>query len=191
MKKRLFILLYSIYLFFLLGLLLHTSSHPQVFNKYTIKYAIMLVILLIGSFPFLWLVYFTFQTNIVRIKRKKIILKPWCKILIYFLFLTIIITPVELALRNKYKNYESENYLYTIDNFDPFLQSKIAKHENLTINLLGFRGEEISVKKPYGAYRIFVLGGSTVLNREVEFEKNWFGCLKKSFALAFQIEKSK
>ena len=189
MKKRLFILLYSIYLFFLLGLILHTSAHPQVFNKYTIKYLVMLIVLSIGFFPFLWFAYFTFQTGVIRIQKKKIIIKPWQKLLIYFLLLTIITTPVEFVLRNKYKNYESENYLYTIDNFDPFLQSKVAKHENLTINSLGFRGEEIPVKKTFGTYRIFVLGGSTVLNREVEFENNLVRLLEKKLRVRYPNRK--
>jgi hypothetical protein len=49
----------------------------------------------------------------------------------------------------------------------------------LHINSLGFRGEEIKTKKQPGTYRIVVLGGSTVLNREVPFESNAVRLLEK------------
>jgi lysophospholipase L1-like esterase len=97
--------------------------------------------------------------------------------------------PIEIFLRNKYRNYESNTYRYTIDNFNPFLQSQIAQQENLTVNSLGFRGEEISAIKPKGTYRIAVLGGSTVLNREVPFEQNAVRLLEKKLRKQFPNRK--
>jgi len=42
----------------------------------------------------------------------------------------------------------------------------------LHVNSLGFRGEEIQQTKPKNTFRLAVLGGSTVLNQEVSYEKN-------------------
>ena len=92
--------------------------------------------------------------------------------IIVVLILLVFIGLVEVFLRYKYRNYESTSYYYTIDNFHPFLQSKLSATEPLHINQFGFRAEEIQMKKPKDVYRIFVLGGSTVLNREVVYKKN-------------------
>lgn len=88
------------------------------------------------------------------------------------LMLLMLIGVTEIYLRYKYRNYESTSYNYTVDNFHPFLQSKLSAHEPLHINQFGFRYDDIQMRKPEGVYRVFVLGGSTVLNREVKYKKN-------------------
>jgi len=178
-KKFLFILSYSLYLAFLLGLILHTSAHPQIFHKYTIKYAIVLIALIVGFVPFLWGARFLNVKTTLKFNKKKIILSPRVKIVACVLIVLLIFAVSEIFLRYKFRNYESDSYTYTIDNFNPFLQSQIAKQEGLTVNSLGFRGGEISAQKPNGTYRIVVLGGSTVLNREVPFEENAVRVLEK------------
>jgi lysophospholipase L1-like esterase len=189
MKRIIYILLYSAYLVILLGFILHTSSHPQIFGKYTFKYLIFLILLIIGFIPFLRILNFFEQNTAFHFGEKKIILTQKRKILLILLLIIILITPIELFLRNKYKNYESSTYAYTLDNFNPFLQSQIAGQENLNINSLGFRGEEILADKPKGTYRIVVLGGSTVLNREVPFEDNAVRILEKKLRLYFPNRK--
>lgn len=186
MRKILFILSYTFYIFFVLGLFLHTSAHPQVFGKYTIKYSLLLIFLIIFFPLFLWLINFAGKRSTIKIKRGKFTIIPINKVLIFLISIVLfVVAPTEIYLRYKFRRYESNTYRYTIENFDPFLQSKIAKHEGLTVNNLGFRGEEIAIRKQNGTYRIFVLGGSTVLNREVLFEKNAVRLLEKKLRLRF------
>lgn len=189
MKKIIFIFSYSVYITIILGFIFHTSLHPQIFGKYTLKYFIFLLVFIVGFIPFLYLLKFISSTTKLKIKRKKIVIVPVYKILICILIIIIIISPIEIYLRNKFKNYESNTYTYTIDNFNPFLQSQIAKQENLNVNSLGFRGEEILTKKVENTYRIAILGGSTVLNREVPFEKNAARLLEKKLRKEFPDKK--
>lgn len=95
----------------------------------------------------------------------------------------------ETLLRQKYNNVESANYRYTIDYFHPFLQSKLSTSEQIYVNSHGFRSEEISVKKGVNTYRIAVLGGSTVLNREVSYEKNAVRILEKMLQARYKNKK--
>jgi lysophospholipase L1-like esterase len=103
--------------------------------------------------------------------------------------LCIIFLAVEISLRQKYTGIEGGDFVYTVDNFHPFLQAKLDKHENLHVNSLGYRGEEICVKKPENTYRIVVLAGSTVLNREVTFEENAVRLLEKKLRQKYPNKK--
>ncbi len=174
MRKFIIIIGITFYLFVLLGLIFHSSAHPQLFSKYTIKYFIMLIGLIFFLPVLLWL----------------LLHMSWKKMLILFIAICLLIVlPAELFLRHKYHNFESNTYRYTIDSFHPFLQAKLTKEDNLTINSLGFRSEEIKQQKQAGTYRIVVLGGSTVLNREVSFEKNAVRLLEKKLRKEFPDRK--
>jgi lysophospholipase L1-like esterase len=171
MKKLLFVSSYSIYLILVLGLFFHTSAHPELFNKYTVKYFLMLVGLLIFFPFFLWLMWFTLKDSKVRFRKKFYRVKPYQKFLILLIILSLVfILPLEVFLRDKYKNFETKNYYYTIHNFHPFLQFQMTPESEAAINSHGFRGEEIAIKKPENTYRIFVLGGSTVHNGHLPYE---------------------
>lgn len=189
MKRYLIIFSYSFYLLLLLGLILHTSAHPQIFGKYTVKYFSLLILLVLLFVPFLYFFNFLAKTTKLNFKKRKLKLEPKQKLLLLIVLIVLIISPIEIFLRNKYKNYESNSYTYMVDNFNPFLQSQIAKQENLPVNSLGFRGEEISAVKPQGTYRIVVLGGSTVLNREVPFEQNAVRVLEKELLSKYPNKK--
>jgi len=72
-------------------------------------------------------------------------------------------------------------YTLGLDNFHLFLQSTLTKENNqqnpsLHINSFNFRGDEIKREKDKNTFRIFVLGGSTVLNAGVSYS-NSFGKL--------------
>lgn len=186
MKRFFIIISYSLYLFILLGVFLHTSAHPQILGKYTYKYVMLLVFLVILFPLFLLLLSFMIRTSTIRFKKRKVIVSPVKKVLIILtLIILFVLVPTETFLRYKYRDYETNSYHYTADNFDPFLQSRIAKQENLPVNSLGFRGEEISRTKPKDTYRIVILGGSTVLNREVTYEKNAARLLEKQLRQKF------
>lgn len=184
-KKNNFIsiLAVSFYLFFVLGFILHTSAHPVLFGRYTVKYFLLLCILVIFS-PIIFI--------FVKRLTSKISKKTF--IFLIILLLIALFSISEIFLRIKYKNYESTNYRATIDNFDPFLQAKLTSTDNigsndLHINSFGFRGEEIQQKKPNDTFRIVVLGGSTVLNREVTYEKNAARLLEKKLRVYYPDKK--
>lgn len=68
--------------------------------------------------------------------------------------------------------------------FHPFLQLQNSQKDNeirpqLHINSEGFRGEEIEQTKPANSYRIFIMGGSTVLNEFTPYEENSARILEK------------
>ena len=56
------------------------------------------------------------------------------------------------------------------------------KTESITINSLGFRGDEFSIDKPDSTYRIFMLGGSTMFGYGATSDKTTIpGYLKEFF----------
>lgn len=100
----------------------------------------------------------------------KIKLNTFRKIIFTIIFILLIFSPIEFYLRIKYRNFESNSYSYTISSFHPFLQSQLVKDDKLHTNSYGFRADEIFEKKPKGTYRVFVLGGSTVLSSDTDYE---------------------
>ncbi len=124
-------------------------------------------------FPvFIGIINFVLEFSVIKLGRKAIKLNNLKKFLIVAVLIGLIISPVEVFLRHKYAKYETNSYMYTIDSFHPFLQSQLNKTENIEVNSYGFRGEEITKEKPEGVFRIFVVGGSTVLNREVSLNES-------------------
>jgi len=175
----------TFYLLMVLGMIFHTSSHPQILGKYTIFYSFIFLFFIISFLPLLFLINNFFKKSEIIFINKKFVLTPVKKILISTLVVFIAFLFIEISLREKYQNYESSSYTYTIDNFHPFLQSQLARQENLNVNSLGFRGEEIKEQKDKNTFRIIVLGGSTVLNREVPFEQNAVRVLEKKLRIKY------
>src|SRR6266487_2214418 len=176
-NNSVFIILLLFYLFVIFGMLLHTSAHPVILGKYTVKYLILLFAFII-IFPGLFFLGKKISSSISK--------KVFIILCIIFVF---ILSSSEIYLRIKFKNYESDYYTSTLDDVHPFLQSQPAQSDNIHINSLGFRGEEIQEKKPVGTYRVVVLGGSTVLNREVSFEKNAVRLLEKKLRAYYPQKK--
>jgi len=84
-KKILFILAYTCYVFFVLGLFLHTSAHPQIFHKYTVKYALLLAGILLLFPVFLWLMWFILHDTRITFRKRKIFIMPIHKFIILLL----------------------------------------------------------------------------------------------------------
>ena len=78
------------------------------------------------------------------------------------------------------------NRTKSLEAFHPFLQIQpMPKDPKTNTNQWGFRGEEITKKKPEGVYRIFVVGGSTVFCDRVAFEDSHVRILEKKLRNAY------
>jgi lysophospholipase L1-like esterase len=132
---------------------------------------------------------YLYITSILTFKKTKINFHPRLKIILLASFIIFLFLLTELFFRNKYKNFESNSYQYTIENFDPFLQFKLTDSYTSNINSYGFRGENISKTKPHGVYRIFMLGGSTVLSRSTNYEKTSSRILEKLLTKKYPSKK--
>ncbi len=170
MKKIIIIVFYSLYLFILLGFILHTSNDPQIFGKYTIKYFEILLVLILLFPVSIWLINYMFKISNFKYKKKKYQVKPIHKAIIFIIFCLFLFFISETFLRNKYKDKDPLNYLYSINNYHPFLQFQLTRENILHINSDNFRAEEISKKKDENSFRIFILGGSTVLNSGISYD---------------------
>lgn len=174
MKKFFLLLAATFYLFFILGFFLHTSSEHQIFGKYTLKYFLIL------------LLFIVFPCTIYILNRFG---KGRITLVLTLLIFLLALGSTEYYLRQKYKNFETNSYMFTLDNFDPFLQFKPTENYASPINTFGFRGKEIKKNKPDGTYRIVVLGGSTVLSRGNSFEKTAVRLLEKKLTKAYPDKK--
>lgn len=184
MKKTVSFVMGYLYVILFFGLVFHTSSHKEIFDKYTVKYFLLLVILLILFVPYIKLLSYLSKTTIITFAKKKYSFTPLNKIFILlFICVFLFLLPLELFLRIKSVKFgtpidQSEYSNYTIDNLHPFLQHQNNKTDNsrfvnFHINSYGFRGEEIKKTKNSNVYRIFILGGSTVLNKKTPYEKTF------------------
>ena len=182
MKKFFQIFSYYFFVFLILGFILHTSSHPTVLGKYTIFYAIFLCFLFLLFLPYQRLVQFTFKTSLFKRQKKTYAIHPYQKVLIYcFVFVFFVLLPIEITLRVLNFHFEKVPGTYTIANFHPFLQHQLIPQMGTLYhaNKYGFRANDIQKEKSKKTYRIFLLGGSTVLNLDAPFEKNVSEQLRK------------
>jgi hypothetical protein len=82
------------------------------------------------------------------------------------------------------EHQKNKNAIY---GFHPFLQNTLnIKDSSLHINSHGFRADEITKAKPEGTYRIFIVGGSTVLCDKMPYEKTHVRILEKLLQQHYQ-----
>lgn len=165
--------LIGLYLFFLLGFFIHTSNNPTIFEKYTVKYFLMLCILSVGFIVWIGILVFINKSSTLKKGKKKIVIEPWKKVVVLVGILLLFLGVIEYHYRQKYADVESNTYTFRIENYHPFLGSTLSIYDNLHINSWGFRGDEITKQKPTNTYRIVLLGGSTVLNRPITYDKTF------------------
>jgi len=163
--------LLSIYAFILLGFVFHTSANPQIFGKYTFVYFIGLLLSVILIVPLVFLLRYLLYESKFLMFSKKIIFTSRRKTITLFILFIILFIASELFFRIKYNN-RHDLYGSTLNQYDVFLQNKLSTESNLHVDSDGFRNDEISKAKPRGTYRIFVLGGSTVLSPYVGYNKS-------------------
>jgi len=191
MRKLLIIVIYSIYLFILIGFILHTSSNPEILGKYTYKYFLLLVLITLSFFPFIFFLYWIQKPSKLLLKGRRYKINLSTKIIIISIGIVIFVAiPFEMSLRQKYESFETDYYIYSKENFHPFLQLQLSNSDtNISINSEGFRSNEISKEKESNIYRIFVLGGSTVLNSGVSDDHVFSKLLQNSLNNQFTNKK--
>lgn len=153
------------YILFFLGFLLTTNYDANYFGKYSSAYLNNLTKLFFLIIPYNALLIFLMHNAVsVSIGKKKIKITFFLRLLITIFAVILLIGSLELILRIKPKP--------GIENFHPYLQyitdKKIDDH--LHVNSDNFRYDEISEKKPENTYRIFVLGGSTVFDKDRPYD---------------------
>lgn len=170
MKSLLAWISYGIYAFLLLGLIFHTSEEPTILGRYSPEYAIVLVVAMIAFLPWRRGTRFLLtDSQFVSRSGEMRVFRSRHKALFYSLLIMTVALGAEGFLRWNYRS-PSKGYL---DRFHPYLQNKLDPNDKkLHVNRHGFRGEEVARDKPKGTFRIFVLGGSTVLSSRVAYEKS-------------------
>lgn len=177
------ILFFYIFVFLYLGLVFHTSSNGRIFGKYSLSYFILLI-----TFPLLFwfltkMLTVFFQISKIHVGNKKFTLLINQKLLLLSTLLGLSFFVTESYFR-KYDIRPTTRQTLPKEDFHPFLQLQNSQKDNkirpqLHINKEGFRGEEIEGEKSENTYRIFFLGGSTVLNEHTPYEENSSRILEK------------
>jgi lysophospholipase L1-like esterase len=179
MKLSILILMSAAYLALVVGFGLHTSNDPVLLGKYSLKYGLVLAITL-ASFPlYVLAIRFLLSATTTRLATgRSFVVTPLHKIAFYSLLLVVVLVSAEILLR--VLPAVKPDFL---DSYHPYLQDQLqANDTNMHINSHGFRGEEITLEKPAGVIRIFVLGGSTVYCSRVPYESSHVRRLEKALA---------
>lgn len=184
MKNVFLVIAVSVYLFLILGFVMHTSANPVVFGKYSVLYFSLLLILIFCLYPFVKLIKYLCCASRYKFK----------KVLLLFLSLLILLILSEVLLRITGQRVKEEPYTLNLDNFHLFLQSTLTTRNNkenpsLHINSFNFRGDEVKKEKEQNTFRIFVLGGSTVLNVGVSYEESFAKILQDKLSKEFPAKK--
>jgi len=95
--------------------------------------------------------------------------------------LLLVLVPCEIAFR-----VNRQARTPRLEEFHPFLQNRSRPgDERFHINAHGFRGEEITKRKPDDVFRVFVIGGSTVFCPSAAWEKSHVRLLEKKLRAAY------
>lgn len=163
------------------GFWFHTSPFGiAVFDKYAAPYFLSLCVwsaMAVLAYP-LCRALLTEQQVYVPY-RGLVVLKPAKKILAVVLGAVALVGVGEIFLQRQYDVIVGLRQK-RLRGFHPYLQLVPDPGDPvLHVNRWGFRGEDIERRKPPGAYRIFVMGGSTVFCEEVSFEDTHARLLEK------------
>ncbi len=147
------------------GFVFHTALDPDVFGKYTWGYFAFLCVWWLVVTPAAWLFWgFVFKTHRIELSTGTVWhVRPSLKLLL------VLVLGGALTQFVAYRVHKALGRGVTTsqgsDAFHPFLQNDPQPNNaGMGTNRWGFRGHDIEKAKPPDAYRIFVLGGSTVFS---------------------------
>jgi lysophospholipase L1-like esterase len=184
MRKLMTYTFCGLYLFVLLGLVLHTSTHRTILGKYSAKYALLLLLTAGLFFFYRKAVIFLFsETTLKKQDGTTFTIPVLPKVVFCMVSFAACFWVAETILRVRgHEQYEKPFY-----SCHPFLQNSLnIRDSQLHVNSHGFRGEEITKTKPDGTYRIFVVGGSTVLCDKASYEQSHVRILEKLLQRHYQ-----
>jgi hypothetical protein len=174
-----------LYIGFFSSLAWHKSETIEILGRYSARYGFLLLSYMLLFIPFVKITRSYLGKFFVDSDRegKRSISNPILKILVCAIPVLLILLPLEMYLRLNFGDFYPDK---DIRAFHPFLQGKsIPGDDRFQINSHGFRGEEISLAKPEGTFRIFFLGGSTVFAGRQPYDKLHTRILEKSLRAAY------
>lgn len=167
------------------GFVFHTDFDPSVFGKYRWPYFAFLCGWWIITVPLSYLFgKFLFGTQTIRLARgREGLVRPRVKLMLLFGLGVPLVFLSAWIIEARIKKTTATVHT---DAFHPYLQNTPKPgRDRYQINRLGFRGEEMEEEKPHGAYRIFMLGGSTAFCGNLPYQRTHCGLLQEKLRAAF------
>ncbi|HVA49205.1 MAG TPA: hypothetical protein VNH11_22770 [Pirellulales bacterium] len=170
---------------FALGYLLHTSLDPVVFGKYDLPYAAFLGFLFLIALPaFHVLARFCAVTHELKLPSgRTLAVRPWQKLAAIF-----VASLTAYAATGALGTGPAINRVMTfnLDIYHPYLQNTHLPNDPIEhVNRWGFRGDDLTQAKGDDAFRVFVLGGSTVYCGTVLYEQSHCRLLEMRLQAAY------
>ncbi len=154
------------------GFVFHTDFDATVLGKWSTGWLLFLLFWWIVLVPSAFLVVrFVFRTQRLELPSGRVVhLRPSPKLLALLIVGWIFVQGVEVQVDRALGRGVTTPF--QSDVFHPYLQNVPKPNsERFGTNRFGFRGAEIRAKKPKDAYRIFLLGGSTVFCAALPLEQ--------------------
>ena len=166
------------------GFFFHTSYDPVVLGKYNLRYTAFLSVWFLVLVPGLWLlVRFVFTHHEIRFASgRRLAISPGRKLYVLLVICLVGYVALNTIIQRR---LTQRTFTRAGDVVHPYLQNTPRPNdESLHTNRWGFRGDDIELRKPDNAYRIFVFGGSTVICEQVPFEQTHCRVLEKRLQAA-------
>lgn len=172
-----------------IGFFFHTSHEPVVLGKYSLRYLLVpgAWYLVIAPVTYFVLRFLCQSTDLVLPSRRRITIPPRSKLSWALVVALVSYLAIDAYIRQVLVRSTTT---FSADAFHPYLQNlPRPNNPQLHTNRWGFRGEDIGKRKPPGTFRIFVLGGSTVLCSTVPFAQCHTRLLEKRLSAAYPNRK--
>jgi hypothetical protein len=177
LSKTIWIAASTLVVIVIAGFWFDTDPNPSIAGKYSAYSLVRLGLLSVGGYFFILFLRFLMVPQAVRSHGTRRVIPFRKKFALAIVLFSIGFIALEGVLQVQLQRERTNEFAKRqkkAANFDPFLQVVPARNDSsLRINSWGFRGEEIALRKPPNTYRIFVIGGSTVLSSRVDFEQSW------------------
>lgn len=167
----------AIYVFVLIGFYARKPLPTGLLGLYSAKYLFFLFGLTVLT-PYVFSItkFVLTSKDYTLPSGRMFTINPWSnlKAIVVILVVLVVISESYYAISIAPKRVPS------MQSYHPsLLVQPVPAGDRLHLNRWGFRGEDIERVKPAGTYRIFVLGGSTVLCDRVSFEESHVRILEK------------